>query len=712
MPQNVLTAIIGADGSQFTKTLSQLEKQLKAFENALSLPRSTESFNRLNRAADATRQRIAALKGLGNPLSAVKGGADASTQSLINLGRVVQDAPFGFLGIANNLNPLIEGFSRSTKAAGGFGGAVKGLGKSLLGAGGLSLGVSLISTGLILFGDKLFGASKETKALDEAIGNLSKSVADDAAKLTTIVGLILNTNTAQEDRAKAIKAVNQEYGALLKNMGIEEVTLGNIKTAYDKVIDSLLRQAVVKGLQEQISAAVAETAKTIITMQTAEENRRLKSEKAAKAQKNQLTEEQRLRKNAEQELSFYNQTARDGNLALLQREQTLDGTFKAENTFESALQKVKDQLREQLSPLLNLTTKFEDLGITLNKGGKEANGFVEKAKRMAAFLDKNTQFSVTFEVDPSDTPEATLKKAKEFLAKAEKFINTGLPPFKFKPLVLTEFGFKLNPEMFKEISQQAGIEANRTYIQVKKAFEDNIKKLAESNPIVIDVKSKIKEFSRDEVLRLGGSVKINADFEPRFDAQGNFRTSVDQALASINNEFIKIVGDFQNQLGSAIGEGIGAALSGGGFGDIFKGVFNAVGGALQQLGQALIATAIGLKAIKAAFKTLNPAVALGAGIGLIALGAVIKNTVGNIAGFRAAGGPVAGGKSYVVGEKGPEIFVPNTGGNIIPNNQIRAGSGLLAASSPAIQLSGDFRISRNDLVLFINQAIASQRRNY
>lgn len=34
---------------------------------------------------------------------------------------------------------------------------------------------------------------------------------------------------------------------------------------------------------------------------------------------------------------------------------------------------------------------------------------------------------------------------------------------------------------------------------------------------------------------------------------------------------------------------------------------------------------------------------------------------------RAAGGPVTGGRAYLVGERGPELFVPNTSGSIMPN---------------------------------------------
>jgi len=42
--------------------------------------------------------------------------------------------------------------------------------------------------------------------------------------------------------------------------------------------------------------------------------------------------------------------------------------------------------------------------------------------------------------------------------------------------------------------------------------------------------------------------------------------------------------------------------------------------------------------------------------------------------FRASGGPVMAGGSYVVGERGPELFTPGTSGNITPNNAIGGGN--------------------------------------
>lgn len=47
--------------------------------------------------------------------------------------------------------------------------------------------------------------------------------------------------------------------------------------------------------------------------------------------------------------------------------------------------------------------------------------------------------------------------------------------------------------------------------------------------------------------------------------------------------------------------------------------------------------------------------------------------IGGIAGARAGGGPVGSGKTYLVGEKGPELFTPNTAGAIIPNDALGGG---------------------------------------
>jgi hypothetical protein len=59
--------------------------------------------------------------------------------------------------------------------------------------------------------------------------------------------------------------------------------------------------------------------------------------------------------------------------------------------------------------------------------------------------------------------------------------------------------------------------------------------------------------------------------------------------------------------------------------------------------------------------------ATGSGTGLVGM------IMGAFGGFRANGGPVSGGTPYIVGERGPELFVPSRSGTIVPNG---AGGGV------------------------------------
>jgi hypothetical protein len=57
------------------------------------------------------------------------------------------------------------------------------------------------------------------------------------------------------------------------------------------------------------------------------------------------------------------------------------------------------------------------------------------------------------------------------------------------------------------------------------------------------------------------------------------------------------------------------------------------------------------------------------------IGAAFSAIGGLFGGARASGGPVASNVAYLVGERGPELFVPNTAGAILPNSALSSGGG-------------------------------------
>jgi len=61
----------------------------------------------------------------------------------------------------------------------------------------------------------------------------------------------------------------------------------------------------------------------------------------------------------------------------------------------------------------------------------------------------------------------------------------------------------------------------------------------------------------------------------------------------------------------------------------------------------------------------------------------------NFGGERAAGGPVSAGSSYLVGERGPELFTPSRSGAIVPNNAMGGANIVVNVDAKGTQAQGD-----------------------
>jgi hypothetical protein len=72
-----------------------------------------------------------------------------------------------------------------------------------------------------------------------------------------------------------------------------------------------------------------------------------------------------------------------------------------------------------------------------------------------------------------------------------------------------------------------------------------------------------------------------------------------------------------------------------------------------------------------------------------------------LAGFRAEGGPVGAGSAYVVGEKGPELFVPSSSGSIVPNGAMGSSGG--GSGGVTVNYNIAAGVSRAELVPILEQ---------
>ena len=75
---------------------------------------------------------------------------------------------------------------------------------------------------------------------------------------------------------------------------------------------------------------------------------------------------------------------------------------------------------------------------------------------------------------------------------------------------------------------------------------------------------------------------------------------------------------------------------------------------------------------------------------------------------RASGGPIMKGRPYVVGERGPEVIVPDMGGNVVPNNAL--GGGAVTYNINAVDARSFKQLVAEDPQFIYNVTRVGQRR--
>jgi hypothetical protein len=232
-----------------TQRIAELNKKkisLDAKTSASEIARLTKEIEKLT----AKKNNIDALGASVNKLgssagSGLKKTEDASknaTRALTSLSLVAQDAPFGFIGIQNNLPAVIQTFTELSAGSKGLKGALSQIGSALVGPAGLFLAFSVV-TAAVTFAIKeygslsnavnvLFGANanavKSQNDFNKEIVESAKNSAGQVAKINILVATIQNENTSQKDRIAAyreLKRINPDVVA-----GIDEQNLSTLKS--------------------------------------------------------------------------------------------------------------------------------------------------------------------------------------------------------------------------------------------------------------------------------------------------------------------------------------------------------------------------------------------------------------------------------------------------------------------------------------------------
>ena len=206
------------------------------------------------------QETVTATQKLGTAFKTLPSTSNQATTALSNLSRVAQDAPYGFIGIANNLNPLLESFQRLSKDAGGSGAALKAMAGSLMGPAGIGLALGAVSSILVAFGPKIAdfinGTNKATEAEDKFATSLKDARAEASEtgiRLQAYLTITQNASVSDARRAEALKAVQNELGKLNSSYAATITNVDQARLAVDLYTKALVAQAITSRYIDEIA---------------------------------------------------------------------------------------------------------------------------------------------------------------------------------------------------------------------------------------------------------------------------------------------------------------------------------------------------------------------------------------------------------------------------------------------------------------------------
>lgn len=620
---NEIKIIIGGDAQQFQKAATQTTTSLVGIGKA-----ATSASTALNKTTPAVKQA---------------GGA------LTDVNRVIQDLPFGFVAIQNNLTQLPESFKSLSRAAKESGQSIGGvLLKSLTGAGGIGFALSIVTSALA-FATNGFGAwtrgltssggaakkaKEETEEFSKILQDAAQEAAKDATRVTTLFNALSSGTLSFEERKSALKelqSINKEFfGSLREEKGIIE----GLEVAYQGYLDKVIQIGRAKAIETQLTKLFDKKLQLELTIDpkfiaSTDPNAqrfigKLKKELESLGGAVDLNKEK---------FDVFNKT-QQRRIELQQKiNQNERAVFSPDASRQiRATQKEIELLDLRIKGLSELQQATGEFDI---KQEKASNKEEDSLKKRLAALEKirdatkdiTTQASLQQEIFDLQVQITLRDAAKNGLSKQEV------------DLAIQGFKNELQEAFDKEsLSLEAIPKVKVTNVELDRSTDEPIEsKIAKAT----GVDKKIDVNAREVRIRLLG-IKV-------VEAEERAKEAIQRLKDVMLNSITSAAGDSFNVIGEAFGsiisgDGIGSALAKAG-----QGLLGIVGGVLQEIGRQIIATSALVETLKNALDNLfgpgGTALGFAVGAALIGLGGLLKNIKFDLPKFQDGGitaGPASG----------------------------------------------------------------------
>lgn len=247
--ENNIIYKISVDAETATATIRRLNGTVVA--GAIPVKELRKEFGNLATQVNATRFNNfnKELKSATTNNQKFAGASGGATSAVLELGRVVQDAPYGIRGMANNITQLASQMAFATKSAGSFKGAMKEMGKAMMGPLGIVFAISVVVSLL----DGFFGGMKKA---EKQVDSFNDALVENSMKVERMKALkgIVEDNTASLETQK--EALDE-----LKKLGFDPA-----KRSLDEFIESQQKLAVVNASIKAIEETLTDLMKQRLSL--------------------------------------------------------------------------------------------------------------------------------------------------------------------------------------------------------------------------------------------------------------------------------------------------------------------------------------------------------------------------------------------------------------------------------------------------------------
>lgn len=259
---------IGANSDDLNSEIAAAEAKLKRLGD-LKIKQTKLGLDTtdLNKQIASTKNQLTdlkeSLKTTGNSFSSFTPKVANGNNALTQFNRIIQDAPFGAMGVQNNVTSFGESFGYLINQTGSAKAAFAAMTGALIGSGGVLLAISLVTSGLTYMSqngltvsdvfNKISGDFDKTRqSMQELNAEAVKGSQAQVSEMNAYVSVAKNVNLSMTDRLIAVKKLQEEYPAYFGNLTKEQILNGNVAGAVREITSALIAKAKAAALTDRI----------------------------------------------------------------------------------------------------------------------------------------------------------------------------------------------------------------------------------------------------------------------------------------------------------------------------------------------------------------------------------------------------------------------------------------------------------------------------